>query len=157
MVAAMLMAMDVGKSPPVALAAADAATFEQAHGLVGDSILRPPKVGTRVSHTVHGRGVLTAINDMRPPCVYNAPCMGQTKPYRVEYENSPAPITAVTVTGQEDVAERKKTKSESKWRTNLQPDTSRRARFVVDYASAANAAEVDSDGVPSPVSILALL
>ena len=152
MVAAMLMAMDVGKSPPAALAAADAAdaaTFEQAHGLVGDSILRPPKVGTRVSHTVHGRGVLTAINDMRPPCVYNAPCMGQTKPYRVEYENSPAPITAVT--GQEDVAERKKTKS--KWRTNLKPDTSRRARFVVDYASAANAAEVD--GVP--VSILALL
>ena len=122
MVAAMLMAMDVGKSPPAALAAADAAdaaTFEQAHGLVGDSILRPPKVGTRVSHTVHGRGVLTAINDMRPPCVYNAPCMGQTKPYRVEYENSPAPITAVTVTGQEDVAERKKTRTKSKWRTNL--------------------------------------
>ena len=152
MVAAMLMAMDVGKSPPAALAAADAAdaaTFEQAHGLVGDSILRPPKVGTRVSHTVHGRGVLTAINDMRPPCVYNAPCMGQTKPYRVEYENSPASITAVT--GQEDVAERKKTKST--WKTNLKPETSRRARFVVDYASAASAAEVD--GVP--VSILALL
>ena len=107
MVAAMLMAMNVGKSPPAALAAADAAdaaTFEQAHGLVGDSILRPPKVGTRVSHTVHGRGVLTAINDMRPPCVYKAPCMGQTKPYRVEYENritnSPAPILVTAVTGQ---------------------------------------------------------
>ena len=149
MVAAMLMAMDVGKSPPVALAAADAAdaaTFEQAHGLVGDSILRPPKVGTRVSHTVHGPGVLTAINDMRPPCVYKAPCMGQTKPYRVEYENSPAaPITAGT--GQEDVAERKKTKS--KWKSNLKPET-RRARFVVDYASAA-----EVNGVPG--SILALL
>ena len=155
LVAAMLVAMSVGKAAgkaaPVARAAAsveaDAANFELAHGLADGAGVRPPKVGMRVTHKTHGSGVLTAIGDTRPRCVYNTPCLGEAlaRPYRVEYEC--APNTTPTTAAEEEAAADPPVKSKSKWKRALE---SKRSSLIVGYASAA-----EVDGVPA--NILALL